>query len=369
MSNRTSKSIELKGLIGQIFLIGVTCLLFAPGICHGQELKKVILGITAQGNDVSMAVNTVAKAVGFFKEEGLDVEIQPCAGSNDAAKQLGAGRIQFSIHDLAPTIKGWEPEIGMHLVSVYTVYTYNVVKVGVLKDSPIKKVTDLKGKTVGCVNFGSVTYSLGKLLIKSGGIDPDKDISWVDVGSGAQAAAALRSGRIDAISTSDTQFAAFNNLELQTRLLDIPIAEKLCGNSLTVTESYFKDPDNKAAIIGVGRALAKATVFSLANPEAAVKIHWKLVPTTAPTGNKDEALRKDLNMFGTRLFGSMKKKYPTWGWVSKEEWETYRDFMFAQASIKTKQDINKMFSDQYNKEMNDFDEAYIKKMAKDYKDY
>ena len=40
-------------------------------------------------------------------------------------------------------------------------------------------------------------------------------------------------------------------------------------------------------LAGVARGIAKATVFGLANPEAAVRIHWKLYPASKPQSGDD----------------------------------------------------------------------------------
>ncbi|MDR2238863.1 MAG: ABC transporter substrate-binding protein [Zoogloeaceae bacterium] len=67
----------------------------------------------------------------------------------------------------------------------------------VKEDSPIKQITDLKGKTVGVNVYGSGVYGGMATLLKNNGIDPERDIRLVETGfPGSEAA--LRTGRVDA---------------------------------------------------------------------------------------------------------------------------------------------------------------------------
>ena len=54
-----------------------------------------------------------------------------------------------------------------------------------------------------------------------------------------------------------------------------------------------KDP---AMVIAIARGVAKATVFALANPDCARKLHWQHYPSTKPTGADEATLIKwDMN--------------------------------------------------------------------------
>ncbi len=64
-------------------------------------------------------------------------------------------------------------------------------------DSPIKAIADLKGKTVGVNVYGSGVYGQMALLLKSHGLDPEKDIKLVETGFPGSDDA-IRTGRVDA---------------------------------------------------------------------------------------------------------------------------------------------------------------------------
>lgn len=68
---------------------------------------------------------------------------------------------------------------------------------GVPANSPIKKVSDLKGKTVGVNVYGSGVHGQMSMILKKNGLDPAKDVQLVETGfPGSEAA--LRGGRVDA---------------------------------------------------------------------------------------------------------------------------------------------------------------------------
>jgi hypothetical protein len=61
-------------------------------------------------------------------------------------------------------------------------------------DSPIKTVADLKGKTMSINTYGSGIYGPAAILLRQNGVDPDKDVKWVEAGF-SLSEDALRSGR------------------------------------------------------------------------------------------------------------------------------------------------------------------------------
>jgi NitT/TauT family transport system substrate-binding protein len=60
----------------------------------------------------------------------------------------------------------------------------------------IKTVADLKGKRLGITRFGTVTDSMSRLLIGKLGLDPNKDVSYVQVGDVPILLASLTTGKI-----------------------------------------------------------------------------------------------------------------------------------------------------------------------------
>jgi ABC-type nitrate/sulfonate/bicarbonate transport system substrate-binding protein len=87
----------------------------------------------------------------------------------------------------------------------------------VMEDSPIRKIADLKGKTVGISVLGGGTYGPFAMLLKKNGVDPDKDIKLVET-SFSISEDALRQGRVDAVNMNQP-FAARAEAKGGTRKL------------------------------------------------------------------------------------------------------------------------------------------------------
>ena len=95
----------------------------------------------------------------------------------------------------------------------------------VLPDSPIQKLTDLKGKTIGAPSFGAGGGLALKQNLTEIGITPDQ-YTAIATGAGPSAVAALRSGKIDALVMWDAMLAAAENTGLALRMVNIPLQEE-----------------------------------------------------------------------------------------------------------------------------------------------
>jgi NitT/TauT family transport system substrate-binding protein len=135
---------------------------------------------------------------GIFKENGLEVDLQSINGGAQTSAALLAGGIQIGqfggSEALSANAGGADVVIVANLAPVYPYKLY--VQKG------IKTLADLKGKNprakVGVSNAGGSSDIATRAALKAAGIDPDKDVDIVAVGSHANRTAALLAGSIDA---------------------------------------------------------------------------------------------------------------------------------------------------------------------------
>ncbi|QHT63637.1 ABC transporter substrate-binding protein [Paenibacillus lycopersici] len=134
-----------------------------------------------------------AQDQGYFAKEGLDVDIQMPADTNDALKLVAAGKI-----DLALT---YQPQVLMArgenipVKSIAAIVRHPLNHLMVPADGGIRSPKDLAGKTVG---FSSIPLyeAMARTMIKQDGGDPDK-ASMVDVGY--DLIPSIATGKVDAI--------------------------------------------------------------------------------------------------------------------------------------------------------------------------
>ena len=150
----------------------------------------------------------------------------------------------------------------------------------VLKDSPIQKLEDLKGKNVGAPSFGAGGGLALKQNLSEIGITPDQ-YTGIATGAGPSAIAALRSGQIDALVMWDAMLGATENTGLAVRPVNIPLEDRMVGTTLATRKAFANS--NPKEVAGYCRAMTKGLVFTMTNSAAAIRIFWEEFPTTKPT--------------------------------------------------------------------------------------
>jgi NitT/TauT family transport system substrate-binding protein len=124
---------------------------------------------------------------GFLKQEGLDVELVYVASSPTVARATLAGDIVLSGANSQVIVDAGIN--GGDLVAMGAIT--NVVAFYVLAVPEIKNVQELKGKTVGVTRFGASTDFGMRMLLTKYGLEPVKDVPFVQIGGMPELAAAI----------------------------------------------------------------------------------------------------------------------------------------------------------------------------------
>lgn len=191
---------HLKALGSMAGLAAVPAIGLTGANARAQALEKTKVSIAVGGKASFYYLPlSIAEFKGFYKAEGLDVEISDFAGGSRAlaavvggSADVVSGAYEHTINlqqkgqmFQAFVLQGRAPQMAIG-VSSKTMAGY-------------KSVTDLKGKKIGVSAPGSSTNMMASYLLASAGLKAG-DVSFVGVGTGAGAVTALRSGQIDAIS-------------------------------------------------------------------------------------------------------------------------------------------------------------------------
>src|SRR5438477_5774517 len=157
-------------------LIGCVLMVWgAAGLAQDKALKKVVFAVTTK--DISVghsAHSSVPQALGYWKEEALDVTVASVEGSAAGLQQLGSGNIQ--VVSLGPEEILIGREKGVRIKGFYVQARETIFRVVVPADSELQAVRDLKGKTVGVTSLASAAVPFTKALGAAAGLDPDKDV-------------------------------------------------------------------------------------------------------------------------------------------------------------------------------------------------
>jgi NitT/TauT family transport system substrate-binding protein len=330
------------------------------------QTTKIRVGWCAKTVSAATTPFAIATKMGWYKEEGLDVELIPLSGSSDCLKTVASKEIPFALPSVEPLAIA-RPQ-GVKAKIFYTAYQGNIYGIAVPVDSPVQKISDLKGKTIGVISMGSAGVPVARALVAAAGMDPAKDVSIVAAGEGAQTAAMLRSKQVDALSQFDTQYAMVENAGVKMRVLDTREIDRYPSNGFLALEETLKTRRKEA--VALARGYAKGTIFAIANPEAAVRILYEVFPQTKPTG-KDEAtaIHDDVRVLQARIVNWKLDKagVKRWGENSETNYAAYESFLLKWGITKEKVAVTDLVTNELIDDINKFDAARITAEAKAYK--
>ena len=170
-----------------VFLIAMIMISFHV---DAQQLRKVAVGIPAIG--ISSGSFIVAKEAGFYREEGLDVELVVMRGA-PAIQGLIGGTVPFASSGgagMLPIVRGAPLRI------MYT--TFYRPMFWLYSRTDIRTIEDLRGKKIGVSSIGSGPDSLLRAMLKQHNMDGGRDVVIVSTGAGTARFISLKAGITDA---------------------------------------------------------------------------------------------------------------------------------------------------------------------------
>jgi NitT/TauT family transport system substrate-binding protein len=191
------------------FLAGAAALGLAPalaGRARAQaggtpEKTKVTLGVGGKPLLYYLPL-TIAEQRGFFKDQGLTVEINDFGAGSKSLQALIGGSVDVVTGAYEHTIRMQAKN--QDIRAVLELGRFPGIVIGVRKSlaGEIKTVADLKGKKIGVTGPGSSTALTAQYALVKAGLKAT-DAAIIGIGGGASAVAAMKKGEIDAISHLD----------------------------------------------------------------------------------------------------------------------------------------------------------------------
>ncbi|AMP05550.1 NMT1-like family protein [Collimonas pratensis] len=279
-------------------------------------LSGTVLGasqaVAADSGKITIMVGGITKMIylpaklteqlGYFKEEGLDVELQSQPAGVDAENELLAGAVQavvgFYDHSIDLQSKGKE----VTAITVFGQVPGEVEMVSTKAAASIKSMADVKGKTLGVTGLGSSTNFLTQYLAAKSGISSNQ-YSVLPVGADNTFIVAIKQGRIDAGMTTEPTVSQLLKTGDASVLVDMRTVEgtvKALGGLYPASSLYVQRPwlnTHKAEATKLARAFVKTLKFI--NTHSAAEIADKM-PKDYYGNNKPmyvQALQNSLPMF------------------------------------------------------------------------
>jgi NitT/TauT family transport system substrate-binding protein len=228
---------SFRNLIVAACAFAAVALPFAVQAQGKPEKTKVSIAVGGKSGFYYLPL-TIAERLGYFKDEGLDVEISDFEGGSKALQAVVGGS--------ADVVSGaWENTIdqqpkGLNMQGFVLMGRYPAISVGIAKAKAAnyKSPKDLKGMKIGVSAPGSSTNRMVWHLLAKDGLKPE-DVAIIGVGSSSGAIAAMTNGQLDGMSNVDPVMTM-----LETSGAVVLIADTRTAKG---TEAVFGSADMPAA--------------------------------------------------------------------------------------------------------------------------
>ncbi|MEP6698413.1 MAG: ABC transporter substrate-binding protein [Verrucomicrobiota bacterium] len=252
------------------FTIAALCLLLVAGCqkksgsstASSNKIRVGYIGLTCEAPIFS------AVEKGFFRDEGLEVEMVKCEWAN-YKDVLALGGFDITHHLVMYFLKPIEQ--GLDVKFTAGIHK-GCLRVQAGAKSNIHAVADLRGKRIGVPGMGTPPFIFANRVLGANGIDASKDVTWRVFPAG-ELGLALDKGEVDAVADSEPigslLLADGKVRNVADQANDVPYKDEYC--CAVIVNGKFLSANPKAAAAGT-RALLKGAKWVEANPAAAARL-------------------------------------------------------------------------------------------------
>jgi NitT/TauT family transport system substrate-binding protein len=308
---------------------------------HAQELTKLNV-MTANDASCAMYAQHVARELGFYADEGLDVTLLSSATSVPYLAFLSNGDADLVMLDSAQVIQ--MVNAGEPGSVIYEVYQNAPDILAVLADSPIQKVDELRGKTIGLASDRDQITATIALLTADIDIN---EVSTVVVGdSGPVLAKALQDGSVDAFVGSTGDLAGIAAAGVAMRNITPPEVVENPGNSWVIWNP--RKEELRAPVEGFLRAWAKAAHAGVLDTKGVKSICRNVIP------EQWEDMSSGHAMMDRTIYLSNLRRTVKFGELQPSVWERIQQPLIALGEINGAFDPSLFLDDSFIEAANDF---------------
>jgi NitT/TauT family transport system substrate-binding protein len=277
------------------FILSLCALLISSAVAFAQAPTRVASGYSALSGP--HAILWIGREAGLFEKNGLRVEAAYIRSGTTHAQALVAGEIQMAQMGGPAALAAGVAGADVVMLAV----AFNTTPIVIM--GTVSKIEELKGKAIGVTRFGSNTDISARFALRKFGLQPDKDVAFVQLEDYAGIMGGIASGRIAAGALADpfTMHAAKLGYKEIANVASMGLEFPFVG--IAAKKSFVKDhPDTVQRFM---RAYVEAIAVYVNNHELAMKVTQKY------TGIKDqEILAATVNFYAPRF---SRVPYPTIG--------------------------------------------------------
>jgi NitT/TauT family transport system substrate-binding protein len=279
----------------------------------------------------------VALEKGYYRQRGLDVDMQNSKGSGDSIAKVDTGRADVGLADSAVVIAS--SARGTKVKVVGMVFDKSPLNVWSRKDAPITKPKDLEGKTVAAPP-GDGQRQMFPAFARLHGIDPTK-VTWVNVEPAAKVPA-LAEKRVDAVADYTTGLPFYEKAVGKGNAVMLPWADHgfdMYSMSIIASEKTMKE---RAPML---RAFLEASYLGwrdvMSDPKSALEIFKKRVPEI------DLSIIEPNMMMGLELMKTDRYAKNGIGWMEEKKMCDSVDLVNTYMGVPTKVECKAVYTNEF----------------------
>jgi ABC-type nitrate/sulfonate/bicarbonate transport system substrate-binding protein len=253
-----SRSVVLIAITFSLFTAAIPAKLFAAA-ASGDNLTRLRISLPGIGSASYPLI--MAQKMGYFRAEGYDVELIPMSGGL-AVKTHIAGEVDFTAAGtVVAAIRGAKLKTLMAFI--------RELPYDLMAAPEIKRVEDLRGKKVAVSDRGSVTYIVARAILQGRGLEPDKDVTVLNMGRPDVRYQGLMAGVAQAVIANFDGAAMLRTHGYHSVAKAAKFTKGFAGSLSVTLDQLERKPDEVLRVI---RATLKGTRAYLALRDDAVRI-------------------------------------------------------------------------------------------------
>lgn len=321
---------------GWLLILGVVAWLSLPGAVAADDAVRFALNwiVTSEHTGFQVALEK-----GFFKENGLDVNMTRGFGSGDTLKRAGAGATDFGFADAGSLVIARSK--GMKVKAIGVVYAKNPHAIMTLTKSGIGTLRDLGGRTMGC-QVGNANWVLFPVLAQVNNLDP-ASVKMVSMDIGASVPALIQE-KVDSICLYVIEAPLVarraQSVDKALKVLEYKdLGVNIYSNGLLVSDELTR---SKADLVGrFVKAALRGWAWTYEHPGEALAISMK------QTGEKDpEAARERLEIIRGLMVDEGVQQNGI-GYMTPEKMTRTRDISLKTAGITETVSLDDVYSNAF----------------------
>lgn len=220
----------------------------------------------------------IAEEQGYFKDEGLTLDLQETNGSGFVTQQLLSGNTAVGWAGAPDSVIAYSKNSDVRALMCNP--PQNIFRIVVPEDSDIESVADLDGRTLGIAEAGGGEEPIVNASLKDAGLARDQDVRIQPIGDAGPASLnAILDGKVDAYAGSYPDISTLSaDGRLVTRDITPDEYNAIPGDCMITTTEHLEDEATRDQLVALARAWAKGAVYAASHPDEATKLACAQVP-------------------------------------------------------------------------------------------